>query len=146
MKYFTYLFFLLTLLNACTAEPQPIEYGKDACSFCKMNIVDAQHAAEMVTKKGKAFKFDAIECMMNHLNRNDISVSSMEFLLVNDYDQPGVLIDAITANYIRSEGVPSPMGGFLSAFESAESAAQIIDLKGGEAFNWDVLKERYKVK
>ena len=111
-----------------------------------MNIVDAQHAAEMVTIKGKAFKFDAIECMMNHLNRNDISVSSMEFLLVNDYDQPGVLINAITANYIRSEGVPSPMGGFLSAFESAESAEQIVNLKGGEAFNWDSLKERYKVK
>ena len=111
-----------------------------------MNIVDSQHAAELVSKKGKAFKFDAIECMMNYLNRNDLPVSNMEFLLITDYSQPGILIDAVKATYIKSEAVPSPMGGFLSGFEKPEHAKEIVEAKGGEVFDWENLKERYKVK
>ena len=49
------------LLAACQPSPKPIEYGSDMCDYCKMTIVDQQHAAELVTTKGKAFKFDAIE-------------------------------------------------------------------------------------
>ncbi len=37
---------------SCSVEPSPINYGKEACNFCKMNIVDQQHGAEIVTKKG----------------------------------------------------------------------------------------------
>ena len=57
------------LIIGCEVKPQEIAYGQDACHFCKMTIVDRQHAAELVTVKGKAFKYDAIECMMNHLKR-----------------------------------------------------------------------------
>ena len=53
---------------SCKIEPQPIEYGKDQCNFCVMNIVDQNHSAQYVTKKGKQFKFDAIECMVNEVN------------------------------------------------------------------------------
>ena len=37
------------LLTACSAEPEPIAYGSDACDFCRMNIVDKTHAAQLVT-------------------------------------------------------------------------------------------------
>ena len=57
-------FTILMLLISCKIEPQAIEYGKDQCSFCVMNIVDKTHSAQYVTKKGKQFKFDAIECMV----------------------------------------------------------------------------------
>lgn len=146
MKNFSYLVIVLTFFSSCSIEPQPINYGSDACAFCSMNIVDSQHAAELVTKKGKAYKYDAIECMMNYLNRNDLPVSSMELLLLTDYSQPGVLIDATKATYIRSEAVPSPMGGFLSGFEKSDDAKEIVNSKGGEVFDWNSLKERYKVK
>ena len=54
------IFSLLTFitLSSCNIQPQPINYGEDACHFCKMNIIDKQHAAQIVTSKGKAFKFD----------------------------------------------------------------------------------------
>ena len=48
-----------------------------------MNIVDQQHAAEIVTEKGKPFKYDAIECMMRDIKmkkRNEISL-----FLITDY-------------------------------------------------------------
>lgn len=65
MKKIIKLLFMYMLLSACTPKAQSITYGADMCHFCKMNIVDVQHASEIVTKKGKVFKYDAIECMLN---------------------------------------------------------------------------------
>lgn len=145
MKYLWYILFLSLFFTACSVEPQPINYGQDACDFCKMNIVDQQHAAEIVTQKGKAFKYDAIECMMNYLNRNNLASDEMAFLLITNYNQPGELIDATQAIYIYSEAIPSPMGAFISGLDNADSAEQIVEVKGGEFFAWDELKRRYKV-
>ena len=44
---------ILLITVSCKVEPDEIEYGKDGCHFCKMTIVDNQHAAELVTAKGK---------------------------------------------------------------------------------------------
>ena len=143
---FGYLSIIVLFLSACSVEPQEIIYGQDACEFCKMNIVDQQHAAQMVTAKGKATKYDAIECMMNYLNRNDLNSDDMAFLLITDYNNPGKLIDAKSATYIRTESIPSPMGAFLSGMEDKEIAEKLIQEKGGSVFDWTELKERYKAK
>ncbi|WP_248912336.1 hypothetical protein [Gelidibacter algens] len=42
---------LLLLMLGCNASPQPIDYGSDGCSYCKMTIVDKTHAAEIVNQK-----------------------------------------------------------------------------------------------
>jgi len=126
------LFFIFT---ACEVKPQKIEYGKDACHFCRMNIVDQQHAAEIVTKKGKAFKFDATECLINHLA--EIDTTEIELFLVADYNNPGNLIDAKTASYIISENIPSPMGAFLSAVKTNEDVTKLQKSKGGKVFTWE---------
>jgi len=136
----------LVITWSCSVEPQPINYGSDACEFCKMTIVENRWAAEIVTDKGKAYKYDAIECMMNYMNRNDINSGEMALLLVDDYSNPGVLIDARKATYIKSEAIPSPMGAFLSAFSSAGDAKITVDEKGGDVFDFNELKSRYEVK
>ena len=128
-------------LISCSVGPKPIVYGTDGCHFCSMTIVDTQHAAQLVTKKGKNFKFDAIECMMNHLK--EVDNSTIELFLVNDYDSPGDLIDATTATYIRCEEIPSPMGEFLSAFDTKSSADEIVAAKKGELFAWEGLKLKF---
>jgi len=58
---------LCCLLTACSHEPDPIRYGKDACAHCKMTIMDKRFSAELITAKGKVFKFDAAECMAGFL-------------------------------------------------------------------------------
>jgi len=134
------------LFWTCSVEPQPINYGSDACDFCKMTIVENRWASEIVTAKGRAYKYDAIECMMNYMNRKDISADELALLLVDDYSQPGVLIDAYSATYIISDSIPSPMGAFLSAFSKKEDAELTVANKGGIAFDFDELKIKYKVK
>lgn len=107
------------------------------CIYCKMSIIDPQHSAELVTLKGKAFTFDAIECMVDYININ--TETNYAFLMVADYLNPGQLIDAQNASFLISEAVPSPMGAFLSAFGSEQNAAVLQDEKGGEIYHWEAL-------
>ena len=98
---------LLFLLVSCEIEAEKIQYGSDACAFCKMTIVDQQHAAQYVTNKGKQFKFDAIECMVNDLSEKD--VETLAILLVAAYERPGEMTPAATSHlpYQRKNKKPN---------------------------------------
>ncbi|MGB5315594.1 MAG: nitrous oxide reductase accessory protein NosL [Robiginitalea sp.] len=136
------LFQLLVLAGSCKVEPEPIVYGSDACHFCRMTIVERQYGAEMVTRKGKVYKFDAVECMLNQLR--DLDAESVALFQVNTYSRPGELIDATQASYLVSQEVPSPMGGYLTAFES-EAKAQIARTKySGTVYAWKEIRNRFK--
>ena len=127
----------LPLLVGCSVKPVAIDYGKDACHFCKMNIVDKTHAAERVTAKGKAFKYDALECLVNDLeNHNDPNPA---LLLVANYQEVGSLIDAKSATYIISKNIRSPMGANLSALASHSAAERLQKEKQGTIHSWDEL-------
>jgi len=127
------------IFTSCKVEPKEINYGNDHCNFCDMTVVDKTHAAQYVTKKGKAYMFDAIECMVNELNR-DNSEEIMSFLLVADYANPGNLVDAKTSTYLISKKIKSPMGANLSAFNSKEIAKKMLAKNGGELYTWSQLK------
>ena len=135
---------ILLLTISCKVEPQAIEYGKDQCNFCVMNIVDKTHAAQYVTKKGKQFKFDAIECMVNHIIEK--SEEEIAIILVANYDNPGEMIDAKTATYLISKEIKSPMGANLSALLLAEKAQELQQKYSGEIFTWDTLKQKFSDK
>ncbi len=132
----------LLLLMGCAVEPSPIAYGSDFCHFCRMTIVDKQHGAEIVTGKGKVYKFDAVECMLNHFN--DTDNQSIALFLVNGYTQPGKLIDATGAYFLISEGIPSPMGAYLTAFSSEADALDAQKFHGGQVFTWQQIKNHFK--
>jgi copper chaperone NosL len=128
---------LLLMLVSCNVSPQAIDYGSDGCHFCKMTIVDKVHAAEIVTKKGKVYKFDATECMINFMN--DFDASEIELYLSNNYTEPEQLIDAQKATFLISKNIPSPMGAYLSAFKSKADAQKMQSEKGGDLYSWEEL-------
>ena len=127
---------------SCEIKSQPISYGKDVCKYCSMIIVDKQHGSEVVTEKGKVFKFDSIECLLNFSNGADQSEVAMK--LGNHYGEPGELIMLEEASFLISEGLPSPMGAFLTAFESEAMAEEAKKKFGGKIYNWDELLEHWK--
>lgn len=138
------LLLMISVGVSCEVKPQKITYGEDACHFCKMTIVDKQHAAQLVTVKGKAFKYDAIECMMSHLETwNEATV---KLYLVADYRQPGTLTNAKDAHYLISEAIPSPMGEFLTAFENKAQRDSTQQTLNGQALNWQELTKKYHLK
>lgn len=121
---------LLSILS-CSVEPEPLQYGQDACHTCKMTLMDRKFGAELVTDKGKVFKFDDINCMLTYYHSSDVDPSSFAHRLVVDFSQPGKLIEAPHAFYLKSPGIKSPMASQVAAFEKKESMEQHQkDLKG----------------
>ena len=118
---FTSLLFLL--LASCNNKPVAIEYGTTSCHGCKMTIVDQQHAAQVMTKKGRTYSYDAIECMVRGLSQWE--ADELQTILVTDYTTPKNLIEAQTAHYLISAAIPSPMGANLSAFANKEKRDEL---------------------
>lgn len=135
---------LVWLVVSCEVEAKKINFGHDACSFCKMTIVDQQHAAQYVTKKGKQFKFDAIECMVNDLSEKDRN--EIALFLSADYGEPGNMTDAVAATYLISKNIKSPMGAFLSGFSSNEKALSTQKENGGDLYTWKELLVKFDVE
>ena len=133
---------LLLLFFSCNVGPKAINYGSDGCYFCKMTIVDKVHAAEIVTKKGKVYMFDATECMIHFME--DFDTTEIKLYLSNNYTEPETLIDATNATFLISENIPSPMGAFLSAFKSKTDAEKFQAEKGGKLYTWETLLVKFK--
>ena len=129
------LFLVICLLYGCDKTPQPINYGTDMCHFCQMTIVTKTHASQMVTDKGKQYKFDAIECMIRFLDDKQ-ELMDKSNLLITDYKNPGVMVDAKISGYVISEEITSPMGANLTGFASLEKAKTTINNPTAEYFDW----------
>ena len=144
MKQFIFLGIITLLLTSCNVSPQPINYGSDACHFCDMTIVDRQHASELVTTKGRAYKYDAIECMV-HALQDEFKDTEMAYYLVADFNRPGELVDATKASYLVSEQLQSPMGANLSAFLNEEAAKNAQEKFTGDTYSWKEIQEHVKL-
>ena len=141
LKIFAAIGLCMAVLS-CEPKLQPIEFGQDQCSFCVMNIVDRTHAAQYVTSKGKQFKFDAIECMVNDvLKKGEAGIAIMQ---VADFAAPGRMTSARDATYIICEAIKSPMGANLSAVAREVAADSIVGLHGGKCYTWNEIKEQIR--
>ncbi len=136
---------LCCVLAACSHTPEPILYGKDACTHCKMTIMDKRFAAELITAKGKVFKFDAAECMAGFLKENsDIANDAASVFLVSDFARPGQLADARKSFFLRDSSLSSPMGGNLAAFVSRPAAEAEKKDKLADIYTWSFLLSKNK--
>ena len=133
-KAITFIVMLLFVL-ACTVKSKPINYGHEHCYYCEMTIVDQNHAALYLTKKGKQFNFDAAECLIGSLNKTDTTTIAQ--IKVTNYGHPKQLIEAKAAIYLVSKGIKSPMGANLSAFETKEEAQKAQNEYDGKLYTWN---------
>lgn len=138
--YLSFLFLPFTFY-ACTPSPEPINYGKDECEYCRMMITDNKYGSEIVTDKGKIYKFDSIECLIEFaLEKNIIGDINQTFLVTN-FANPGNLMDTRTAEYVHNDNFRSPMGLNVSAFGSESEAQKFLSENGGRELNWfDVIE------
>lgn len=127
--------------GGCAApEPRPVELGVDVCDHCLMVVEDDGHAAEIVTDKGLVYVFDSVECMAAYL-RHGMGEEEAHSLWVSDFSNPGELIPAEDALYLRSETLPSPMGLGLTAFARQEDRDGAVNSFGGRALDWTAVQE-----
>ena len=92
---------LLAFMSSCSSQTEPIHYGKDNCNLCKMTIMDKEYACELVTSKGKVFKFDDVTCMVKYMKASQTSDADYDFIVVNDFKNPKKFIDVETGETIQ---------------------------------------------
>ena len=133
--------FMLALISAtvvfgfgCTAEVEPIEYGKDNCHWCQMRIMDPKFGSAVVTDKGRNYKFDSAECLLHYLTT---SGQACQHTVVTNFESPGHYIISDEAWFLVSKNMPSPMGGYLNAFATQEAAQNFQAKEGGEIYDWN---------
>lgn len=136
------IFLMVFMLASCSIDPEPLNYGKDQCDHCRMTIMDNKFGAEIITKKGKIYKFDAAECMINFVKQGKINEDEISKYVVIDASKPGQFTDAKTATYLVSENFPSPMGADLSAYENKTDAENFQKNYQGVIKTWDDINKK----
>jgi copper chaperone NosL len=144
MKTMLFLSIPAILMMACSSGPEPIRFGHDSCEHCKMVIMDPKFGAELVTKKGKVFKLDDVNCLFSFQEENRIADQDAAHLLVVDFGQPETLIDVNSAFFIFSGQIRSPMASGLAAFSDATLMEKYYAEWGGEKLSWSGVKKLFE--
>ena len=128
----------LLLLPGCEAKSLPIDFGKDACSECNMTIVDKRFGAEFVTGKGKIFKFDDVNCMVEFIQRAPHAQDSAAQRLIVTFNQGGTLAKADNLVFVKHKDLRTPMRSHVAAFQDKSSAQAALDElgEGGDVITW----------
>lgn len=141
----TILITLATIsLLSCDIKPEPLTMGKDACYTCKMTLMDDKFGAEIVTKKGKIYKFDDLNCMVNFNNSGYEPEENIEHRLVVNFTKTDKLIDATNSFYYQSAKINSPMGSHVAAFENKEDYEKFNSEWPGTTLTWNELITQFK--
>ena len=141
MKKFVFIF-LVFGITACKRQFEPINYGHEACAHCKMTIMDRRFAAEILTSKGKAIKFDDLGCMLQYMRQEHFADHGAG-VFVADYSNPGgQFLDASKAQYVQSEQLKSPMGGNYASLATIIPANKLKATINGTLLNWNDLNKR----
>jgi copper chaperone NosL len=128
---------LAAALGACAIEPQPVHLGSEECAHCRMVITEPQFAAQALNSKGKAFKFDAVECLASWVLSGEVSGSDLHSLWVADHEEPSSWLRVEEASFLRSDAVHSPMGMGLIALRDTTAAGEQQAMRGGEVLRWE---------
>ena len=131
----------LVLLSSCSTGPETLKIGKDNCSFCKMTISDNRYGAEIITRKGKVYKFDDSHCLLSFIQSKTVEKKELDKVYFTDFIGKHNLIKADNAFLLQSDFFRSPMNGNIAAFSNADSMKKIAQQYKSSVVTWKQLNQ-----
>ena len=111
---------ILSVISCQNEGPKDFLLGKDQCDNCKMTITDIKYATELITEKGRVYKFDDISCMtMYEGSEPDKAKNAKRYVIDHPTDK---FIEKSSATLVKGGEIKSPMGGNTQAFERMDDA------------------------
>lgn len=147
MKLQRYIWFLLWVMlgaASCNVKPVPIKIGTDACSFCKMGIADQRFGAELITVKGKIYKFDDFHCLAEFTKQDEVKQKDIDRMYLVNYQKPHDFIELQKAFLLKSEALRSPMGSNIAAFQTEKALRSASQTAKGSVVQWTSLLSFHK--
>lgn len=124
--------------------PESINLNKDDCDFCKMSISEGRFAAEVVTTKGRVYKFDDLSCLFRFAAAQEPGHIGKYY--AGNFKADNELLDATTAWFVRHESLRSPMGGNIAAFPTRAAAEEYGTLHQTPVMGWDDLRREARAE
>jgi copper chaperone NosL len=131
---------VLFALDGCSQSPQPIKYGSDECAYCKMSIMNPKFGGEIVSGKGKLYKFDDAACMVSFLKSVDSGKEKNSSVYLIDFCGEHAFIKPEAAFLLSGEEFKSPMRGNVAAFSNVDSMSVIQEKFVSKEITWDEFK------
>lgn len=103
-----------------------------------MTIADGRFGGEVVSPKGKVFKFDSSACLITFARTNPDTAARVYLL---DYLHPGSLLAADKAVLVQFKTRASPMDSEYVAVSSLDGARQLLAKQDPAVLTWaDLLR------
>jgi copper chaperone NosL len=115
------------------ASPAPLQPGTP-CSQCRMTVLDARLAAQLVAPGEEPRFFDDVGCLVAYLSSHPANGASRAY--VTDH-QAGEWIEASRAVYGRDEALATPMSSHLFAHASSASRSSDTSVHAGRILTAD---------
>jgi copper chaperone NosL len=130
----------VALVTGCAPKPDAVHWGLEECAQCQMVISDERFAGQLVDRRGKTYKFDAIECMAAFVDGGALAAGEIHSLWIADGRDSWVAVE--DAAFLYSENTRSPMGGGYTAHADGDAARRLQAEVGGELMTWQQVRDR----
>jgi copper chaperone NosL len=141
MKLFLTFLMLFFLVSCNLKEPKPIKLNSDSCDFCKMTIANGKFGAELITEKGRYYKFDDVSCMVQYSITSEVPIKAF---FVHDFLKENQLISAEKCFYLKGETINSPMRGNVAAFSTEKEQKDYQIKLNAETITWKEVYDSFK--
>lgn len=139
-KYAMLLLPAVFLFSCATVQPEAAKLNVDGCDNCKMTISDAKFVAELITARGRIYKFDDLSCMQTYQKENPDKGNVA--LYVSDFEHGNTFLPVADAIFVCGEDVSSPMGGNTAAFSSSKAAEQFAANRSVQILMWSDIQHK----
>jgi copper chaperone NosL len=106
-----------------------------------MTISDPRYGAEVITKKGKIYKFDDTHCVLSFLKTNELPAAAVKDIYLSDYCETHELLNVKGSFLLQTNNLRGPMGGNIAAFSNTDSLKKIQDHFSGVRIQWSEINK-----
>lgn len=127
--------FMLVSFASCSQSAEPIKTGTDNCNYCQMTIMKNTNGGEIISNKGKVFKFDDIGCLRDFIADKKITPAEISKIYFNEFET-GELMESALLVLINNNTFKTPMNWNIIAVKKenaenymAKKGSTVVDLK-----------------
>ena len=103
--------------------------------------MDPKFGGEVITKKGKVYKFDDVHCVKNFLKKGGVKEADIAQTVFIDYENNKNFLDVKSSFFVVSPELKSPMNSNAASFSTKPAADKKAAETNGSVKNWEELKK-----
>lgn len=130
---------IISMMTSCSVDPSPFKLGVDNCSYCSMTITNPRFGAEVITMKGKIFKYDDLGCLLSQIKEGELKKADIRQIYSADFADKNTLTPIEKCHLLESEELHSPMGSNIATFTNADSLKSFAIRNSGKEIDWKLL-------